>query len=265
MMESAAGSVSENSDNMQNTNGTERASENSLERAIQQVAPKEDGWYARSTSYWARIEPTLDGVLGGYASIHQTDIEGSRRFIEAFLKRGAPRALSGNQRALDCGAGIGRVARHLLCRLFQQVDLLEPNPSFLAEAARQLEGMPAKGQLIQGSLQDYSPTAGHYDVIWLQWVLLYLKDVDLIECLSRCAIALRPGGMIFVKENVSSGEHLVVDSEDASVTRTDQHFRDLFARAGLRLVRQQLQRGFPAELYPVRMYALEPSGLVLPK
>ena len=39
-------------------------------------------------------------------------------------------------RALDCGAGIGRVTRDTLLPLFDSVDLVEPVPAFVAEAER---------------------------------------------------------------------------------------------------------------------------------
>ena len=34
----------------------------------------------------------------------------------------------------DCGAGIGRVAKHLLLPVFDNVDLVEQNPEFLTQA-----------------------------------------------------------------------------------------------------------------------------------
>jgi hypothetical protein len=33
----------------------------------------------------------------------------------------------------------------------------------------------------------------------------------------------------------------------------------IFQEAGLRVMRSELQRGFPKQLYPVRMYALRPA------
>ena len=37
-------------------------------------------------------------------------------------------------RALDCGAGIGRVSKRVLLPLFSEVDLVEQNQSFLEKA-----------------------------------------------------------------------------------------------------------------------------------
>lgn len=41
--------------------------------------------------------------------------------------------------------------------------------------------------------------------------------------------------------------------------RTDQKFQDIFKTAGLKLVKVETQRGFPKELFPVRIYALKPQ------
>lgn len=68
------------------------------------------------------------------------------------------------------------------------------------------------------------------------------------------------GGWIIIKENLSTDREGrdVFDERDSSVTRTDSKWRGLFGEAGVRLVKTDLQRGFPRELLPVRFYALRP-------
>lgn len=44
-----------------------------------------------------------------------------------------------------------------------------------------------------------------------------------------------------------------------SFDRTDEKFRTIFEKAGLKLHKTELQRGLPAKLYPVRTYALQPE------
>lgn len=41
--------------------------------------------------------------------------------------------------------------------------------------------------------------------------------------------------------------------------RTEEKFKALFKEAGLRIVRTELQKGFPKELYAVRIWALQPE------
>ena len=50
-----------------------------------------------------------------------------------------------------------------------------------------------------------------------------------------------------------------VDRSDASITRTEEHFRAIFARAGLRVVLRQMQPGMPRAIFPVCMFALAPD------
>ena len=91
-----------------------------------------------------------------------------------------------------------------------------------------------------------------------QWALLYLTDDDLCAFLRRCAAAVKPGGVIVVKENVCE-EGFIVDKDDASITRSHLYYQQLFQRAGLALAHTALQRNFPKGLFKVRMYALKPK------
>lgn len=106
-------------------------------------------------------------------------------------------------------------------------------------------------------LEAWAPPSGRYDLIWMQWALLYLTDDDLVAFLRRAAAALRPGGFLIAKENVTEGG-FTVDVQDLSLTRSHAYYLALFAKAGLKVVRSATQRGFPKGLYKVRMYALKP-------
>ena len=59
-------------------------------------------------------------MLGGFAKISHTDIEGSSKLLKLLLKEEEG---PGRARALDCGAGIGRITKHLLTKFFDSVDL----------------------------------------------------------------------------------------------------------------------------------------------
>ena len=58
-----------------------------------------------------------------------------------------------------------------------------------------------------------------YDLIWNQWCLGHLTDAQLVEYLKKCGKAVRPGGWIIVKENISTMEEDQFDETDSSVTR----------------------------------------------
>lgn len=190
--------------------------------------------------------------MGGFESISDLDLKSSLDFLSAFYPSNT------FSRSCDCGAGIGRVTKGLLVKLFDQVDLVESNPKFLQEAQSQyLKDVSDKiGLYIQVGLEDFNPTANRYNLIWCQWVLGHLKDSDLILFLKRCKASLMEGGMIGIKENVTKvGTEF--DSQDSSVTRSDSLLKDIFKSAGLELVTEQKQVGFPKKLYEVRMYLLK--------
>ncbi|KAI8929423.1 alpha-N-methyltransferase NTM1 [Entophlyctis helioformis] len=215
-----------------------------------------DRWYADAAAYWDKVDPTVQGMLGGFGSLTSIDAKSSRAFVAEFIQpASAARPPLRTGLACDCGAGIGRVSETFLLNVFDRVDLVEQNPKFLetAKEAFAAQGMADRvEQYIALGLQDFVPETGRYDLIWCQWVLGHLKDDDLVAFFKRCKLGLRDGGFIGVKENLT-GSGVVIDEEDSSCTRSEEILKDLFARAGLVIVKETLQHGFPRELYPVKM------------
>lgn len=87
----------------------------------------------------------------------------------------------------------------------------------------------------------------------------HFTDVDFLKLVNRCRAALKKGGLVVIKDNVvGEGEGAFkVDSEDSSMTRSLGYFRSLFKHGGLKVLHQQQQEGFPGEIFPVYMFALE--------
>jgi len=215
-----------------------------------------DSWYAQATRYWEAREASVEGVLGGYPETSGPDLRESRRFLE-LMKRapGAP----GFGCALDCGAGIGRVTSGLLLDFFSRVDLVEPNKRLLDAACSRLSGGRVERFICSG-LQEFEPEQARYDVIWAQWVLLYLPDDDLTHFLQRCRGALKRQGLVCVKENVVLEGEWLVDKEDNSISRTESQYKAIFERAGYSVLHELKQTCWPPDLIPVKMYALRPIG-----
>ncbi|KAF9949373.1 hypothetical protein BGZ72_008842 [Mortierella alpina] len=175
---------------------------------------------------------------------------------------------SGPSHVLDCGAGIGRVTKQVLAKAFDHVDLVENSAAFVKQAKEEYLKSEIEagkvGEVRCSGLQhvQFEGTSweGRFDVIWCQWVLGHLTDDDLIAFFNRCKKGLKANGLIFIKEN-NAKIGIVVDEEDSSMTRSDQVWKDVFQKAGLRLLREEVQKGFPPGLFAVKMYALEPVGL----
>ena len=145
-------------------------------------------WYSNAQKYWTSRPATVNGMLGGFEKLSVIDTKSSLAFVDEFVHgvRGANNVLRkkpviSNEYACDCGAGIGRVTKEFLVRVpFQHVDLVEQAPNFVEQAKSsylrdEIERGIVQNVLCQG-LQDFSPDAGKYDLIWCQWVLGHLTD-----------------------------------------------------------------------------------------
>ncbi|GAA5848112.1 hypothetical protein JCM8547_004413 [Rhodosporidiobolus lusitaniae] len=288
--------------------------------------------FEAGVAYWASTEASVNGVLGGYGEgtpVPRLDATASRLLILSLLPQlstippphlppsSFPLRPSRPFRALDCGAGIGRVTSTVLLPLFDTVDLVEPVPSFVERAKANAEegkegwaalhpgrnGEKAKKavRIWQAGLQHFDPLCPtrpvgggrvelyaslgaddapwvdpgkelegeeKFDLVMIQWCIGHLSDAELVAFLQRSRRALRQKpdgtceGFIVLKENVckdtdGEGAGRLFDDDDSSITRSDKAFREVFAAAGLTILRREVQQGFPAELFPVVAYALQ--------
>ncbi|KAI3455890.1 hypothetical protein Pfo_012553 [Paulownia fortunei] len=224
---------------------------------------KKSQWYSQGVGYWQGVDATVNGVLGGYGHVNEPDIEGSEAFLNSLLAERFPDAGRGRRLvALDCGSGIGRITKNLLIRYFNEVDLLEPVSHFL-EAAR--INLAPKNLMVTAEykavnffcvpLQEFTPEAERYDIIWVQWCIGHLSDDDFVSFFQRAKGGLRPGGLFVLKENIARSG-FVLDKQDKSITRSDLYFKQLFNQCGLHIYKMKDQKGFPDELFAVKMYAL---------
>ncbi|CAB9528322.1 o-methyltransferase [Seminavis robusta] len=119
---------------------------------IQQV------WYDKATDWYEENCPaTVDGVLGGFASISEIDLKGSHAFYKNWTL-GA---------GCECGAGIGRVTK------VTQVDLVESSSRLLCESPEYI------GEEGAANCKFYywtPPSGRYYTIIWIQWGVIVVKE-----------------------------------------------------------------------------------------
>ena len=68
------------------------------------------------------VDASDDGVLGGYGNLSKRDTNFSLGFFMNLVK------LNPNIKrdsVIDCGAGIGRISKSLLCQLYKNVDIVD--------------------------------------------------------------------------------------------------------------------------------------------
>ncbi|CCF57424.1 hypothetical protein KAFR_0C04340 [Kazachstania africana CBS 2517] len=219
--------------------------------------------YNDAISYWTDTPATVDGVLGGYGEqtiVPTMDVLGSSHFLRKLKSRMIP-AEGCKKIGADIGAGIGRVTKTMLSKYCDVVDLVEPVKPFCDQMKVELKDLSEEGKvgkIFELGMQEWDPEKGKYWLIWCQWCVGHLPDEELIKFFVRCSEALQPNGTIIVKENNTPADKDDFDPTDSSVTRSDNKFKELFEKSGLKLIATERQKGLPKELYPVRMYALKP-------
>lgn len=215
--------------------------------------------YEKAGMYWDNVDATIDGVLGGFGHLTEVDLKDSHEFfqLQPALAERTPRP---GTLACDCGAGIGRVAKGLLLDYCEKVDIVEQCKKY-TDASWKYVGKEHIREVLTLGLQDFDPKPNTYDLIWVQWVIGHLPDEALVAFLKRCVASLKPGGLVGLKENNCRPKQItVLDDEDSSITRSDDEFRRLFAEAGLTVSHCATQTGFPAGMFAIQMYWLDPGA-----
>ena len=139
-----------------------------------------------------------------------------------------------------------------------------PGGSIFEAAAAECESLGRVRRRIHCGMQDLASRAGgdaRWDLVWVQWAIGHLTDLDMIDFLQRCRAMLSPGGVICIKENImgeGSADAFLMDTEDSSLTRSLEYYRCVFQQSGLTVVLevQQDADDWPEGLLPVYMWAL---------
>ncbi len=240
------------------------------EITTKQCSSRQPDWYNKSHQFWddeKNVPPTLDGMLGGFSQLTERDLNGSRKFLDEVLEARPllkeAILLNPNSRSCECGAGIGRLTKGLFLPLGFNCDLVETSPRLLGAAPDYIGKEAIKCKFIRKGLQDFYPSAHSYDIVWLQWVIGYLNDWDLCNLLHRLGNALRPGGVIVIKDNTCNEEAFLSDRGDSDITRSYQYLKAIIRESGLKVVQSdcgedmiQWQTDFPDDIWPVPMIAL---------
>lgn len=113
---------------------------------------------------------------------------------------------------------IGRITEGLLLSISENVDVIEP----IAKFTERLKSTSGVSDVFNMGLEEWRPSPDNvkYDLIWNQWCVGHLTDEQLVQYLQRCKEVLNPdGGLIVVKENLSTRGMDLFDDVDSSVTR----------------------------------------------
>jgi SAM-dependent methyltransferase len=180
-----------------------------------------------------RFAATAEGV----AAHSREQVEHVREQLRTFL---AP--LRGDERALDAGTGAGTLAL-ALAPLVGEVVGIDLVPELL-EAAR--NDAPANATFIEGDATSLPFDSFSFDLACSRRTLHHLSRPEV--ALAELARVTRPGGRVFVDDQIAPADPLAAFEldrferrRDPSHHRTlsDGDLRDLFAMNGLMLVRSE--------------------------
>ena len=245
---------------------------NTQDELAHHQAINRDGWYASTKTYWLK-----DGS-GGYGGTTDEEAMVGDRGGEvdsteglAFLDRVVTENSNFNHikklkfaRAIDAGAGVGRVTKHILLKRYDSVQLVEADSGWSKRSKTYLGRKRAARctftcSRIEELDQDSDDTTS-IDLVWLQWTLQYLTDADAVETLQNLAARLiLKTGIFLVKENRPYGaarqDRFQMDTPGVSgrydITRSDDHHRLLFQRAGLTV--NQTEEGVETNTYALSL------------
>lgn len=247
---------------------------NSHSELLEVQASQRDAFYECNAAWWmaggyggATDDEEMIGDEGGVA-----DAEEGLAFLDKLLEDNVrAQAVSSThtpllQRklAVDVGAGLGRITRGILLKRYDEIHLIEGNATYCKLCKLKMGKKKANRCIFtQCYLQDMTDkTLGDrpVDLIWIQWTLQYLTDLDVVKCLKTLALGLRPSvGVIIVKENrpygIAREDRFQMDTPGGphnryDITRSDAHHRLLFRMAGLTVL--SMARGEETHTYVLR-------------
>ena len=225
-------------------------------------------WYHKRKEHWEKKDPNVFNMVGGFEDSNLPDIKCSIELLSGLIRTNQLNP----KRALDCGAGIGRITENILAKFFEEIDLLEQNEKFVAYCKEIFKNNKKIRQIYNSSLQEFK-FEKKYDLIWVQWCLENLEDEDLDPFLKKCLNALNENGIVIIKENLfefptdikenieneplASNKNYLYSDEDFSKQRPDNTYINLFIKNGFKIKLHFLNPNWPSTMEPLCVYVLE--------
>jgi protein N-terminal methyltransferase len=207
----------------------------------------------KSENFWMNRTANIDAMCG-VGELNEEDLAHSKQIFE---KLNLNKKIS---RVLDVGAGIGRITFNVLYDRCEKIDMVDINKKFLESALikeKEMKGNKIEkiySQKIQDFKFEYS-----YDLIFVQWVLEYLKEENFIKFLSNVVVNLKDDGFLIIKENVNlSDDRIIYIEEEGSLIRPPKFFENGFKKVGLIVKNDELvvYKSIKEEIYDVKCWVL---------
>ena len=245
---------------------------NSYDALTSEQTERRDEFYGANKLYWEHggcLAKNDDEAMVGDSDGIEDAVEGLS-FLDRLLADDHDKLQPGHKRkflhAVDAGAGVGRITKHVLLKRYDEVRLVEGDEGWSKRSKVYLGRKRASRctfsnqrlHILSGAdVRNWGEPA---DLVWIQWTLQYLTDDDVVDCLRTLVGGLRAGsGVLVVKENRPFGsareDRFQMDLPEGlngryDITRPDSHHRYLFQKAGL--VVCLMDRGVETNTYALK-------------
>jgi len=156
---------------------------------------------------------------------------GDFRFrAEARIVRRLLSRVDHNGTVLDLGSGAGYWAEEF-ARSFSQVVAVEGS-NVLYPALVERCAPYSNIRAIHGNVLSYEPD-GHYSLVFLGGLLMYLDEHDVIALLQKLILCLGPDGIILCRESTVRGETVTCTGDYPVVYRSVSDYQRIFKHCGL--------------------------------
>lgn len=128
----------------------------------------------------------------------------------------------------------------------------------MAKAKSTLETNPNMGDFYQQGMEEFE-FQRKYDTIWIQWVIGYLTDNDLLAFLEKCKKNLNPHGVVVIKDNACEQYGFILDKTDCSIARNIRYYNTIFQHAGYDVLLAERFKEFPDDAMPIMKFVIRPT------
>jgi protein N-terminal methyltransferase len=206
-----------------------------------------------SQNFWKNKPAELTSMCG-FEDLNQEDNNHTINIIKTYFKQGM-----NNKRAIDVGAGIGRITFNSLYDNFENIDMVEASNNFL-QIAKNIEKEKSDNKIknfYNSTIEDFK-FLYNYDLIIVQWVLEYVSYNDLISFFTRAKLHLQPNGIIIVKENINIyNDNDICIEEEGSLIRPYKTYEEIFSKSGLNVDFSEMVDFTRKDIYEIKCWILK--------
>ena len=162
-------------------------------------------------------------------------------------------------RVLELGSGNGRVTERVLSKIFERVDLVELSSKQIAFAKQRLSGNKRIGNFYNVDISDFG-FEKTYDVIWVQWVISFVTDLELQKFLSKAQLHLSPQGVVVIKDVIEPHANFSTKIESKMYIRSLRLWKKQAKKAGYSVVFEDSPKGLSTEFEEIATIVLRPDA-----